>query len=69
MKTSTLCRVARKTLFNLEQNTEVVNTICIMKDTGVGLIDSPGFSQAETPDRQSVRRLSYTLVCTLKDRV
>jgi len=24
---------------------------------------SPGFSQAEAPDRQSVRRLSYTLVC------
>jgi hypothetical protein len=45
MKTGTLCRVARKTLFNLEQNTEVVNTICIMKDTGVGLIDSPGFSR------------------------
>jgi len=30
---------------------------------------SPGFSQAEAPDRQSVRGLSYTLVCTLKDRV
>jgi len=30
---------------------------------------SQGFSQVETPDRQSVRGVSYTLVCTLKDRV
>ena len=28
-----------------------------------GGIASPGFSQVETPDRQSVRGLSYTLVC------
>ena len=40
MKTGTLYREARKTLFNGEQNTEDAITICTMKDTGALLTDS-----------------------------